>query len=379
MTADELAAFYRGAGAGTVLIGVGRLPGTAGLTTALIRSLDTDGNGKVGEEEWKAAAGTLKKLDTNDDELIGPGNWCRNSYPGAAGTLLLTPPRPALHRRTCSRRCRSFSFPRTPRRRVGPSKSLVDMPRFQAGGLAEWRERGPDASWVVRLGDQPSAERFAFAGDGVRVSGWAASGKMKDSLSSARRAMTGRFEVPLAGPEGGGNRRRGGDLSWLTPIADRDADGKLDRTELDAWLDLQSQIARGLVLVTVLDGAGLFEILDTSHDGALSVRELRAAWERLKEAGCVTGDTFDRARLPRVLLAAVSWGYPRDLAIVLPSGPAWSRAMDRNGDGDVSRREFTGPAAEFDKLDRDRDGLIDADEAARAVASSEAFDTPPGR
>jgi hypothetical protein len=39
--------------------------------------------------------------------------------------------------------------------------------------------------------------------------------------------------------------------------------------------------------------------------------------------------------------------------------------MDRNGDGEVSRREFLGPAEAFEKLDRDRSGTIDAVEAAR--------------
>jgi len=37
--------------------------------------------------------------------------------------------------------------------------------------------------------------------------------------------------------------------------------------------------------------------------------------------------------------------------------------MDRNRDGDVSHREFLGPRTQFDRLDRDRDGLIDPEEA----------------
>ena len=43
--------------------------------------------------------------------------------------------------------------------------------------------------------------------------------------------------------------------------------------------------------------------------------------------------------------------------------------MDRNRDGDVSRREFLGPRDQFDRLDRDNDGLIDADEARAAMAA----------
>ena len=53
-----------------------------------------------------------------------------------------------------------------------------------------------------------------------------------------------------------------------------------------------------------------------------------------------------------------------------PTGPTWFRKMDRNRDGDVSRREFLGPRGEFDRLDRDHDGLIDPAEAAHAVAKS---------
>jgi hypothetical protein len=39
--------------------------------------------------------------------------------------------------------------------------------------------------------------------------------------------------------------------------------------------------------------------------------------------------------------------------------------MDRNGDGDVSRKEFVGRPEDFPKLDADGDGLIDPEEAVR--------------
>src|SRR5262249_38667326 len=49
-------------------------------------------------------------------------------------------------------------------------------------------------------------------------------------------------------------------------------------------------------------------------------------------------------------------------------GPLWFRKMDRNQDGDVSRREFVGTDEQFAQLDTDGDGLISVEEAERANA-----------
>src|SRR5262249_21353145 len=160
---------------------------------------------------------------------------------------------------------------------------------FKADELSAWRKREPDARWTVNLSDKSgAAERFAFTAGELRVDGWCASGKVNEALTSARKQLAAQLDAPELSEEKGPPGPRGGGLAWLVPIADRDGDGKLDRKELDAWFDLQAQIARGQVLVTVLDGGGLFELIDANHDGALSVRELRGAWDRLKEAGCVT-------------------------------------------------------------------------------------------
>jgi Ca2+-binding EF-hand superfamily protein len=134
-------------------------------------------------------------------------------------------------------------------------------------------------------------------------------------------------------------------------------------------------------MLTVADaGRSVFEILDADRDGRLSRRELRAASARLKP--------LDRDADGRITLAEV----PRTYELNAGRGPfsgrgdgsdgfdgapgpaprgeksdvvSWFRRMDRNHDGDVSPREFLGTAADFHKLDRDGDGLIDAAEAAK--------------
>ena len=46
--------------------------------------------------------------------------------------------------------------------------------------------------------------------------------------------------------------------------------------------------------------------------------------------------------------------------------PEWFTSMDRNGDGEVSLREFLGPIELFHKLDNNGDGLVSPDEARGA-------------
>ncbi|MCE9562248.1 MAG: EF-hand domain-containing protein [Planctomycetes bacterium] len=373
VTAGELAAFYRKAGLGNVLVGVGRIPTSAELTDAILKHLDTDGDGKVTEKELKAAAESLKKLDKNDDELIGAGELVPKSlYPGAAGTTLLTSPTADAPVDVLAK-LPMILLPGDEKdaqwtEEIVRRRAKDSTDKRTVAELAAWRKQEPDARWVVKLGAKASVEKFAFAGSQVRVEGWATEGRLPEAVASARKQLSEQFENPVEPEPKGAKRGRGGSsIAWLTSIADRNGDSELNRTELDAWLDLQEQIARGQVLLTVLDGGnGLFELLDTNHDGALSVRELRSAFDRVREAGCLKDGVFDKAKFPHVLLAAASRGYPVTFGTDLRGGPAWFRAMDRNGDGDVSRREFTGPAEVFDKLDLDKDGLLSAGEAEKA-------------
>ena len=175
----------------------------------------------------------------------------------------------------------------------------------------------------------------------------------------------------------------------LFKLMDRDGDGKLFEKEvlayLDAYQDLQSAARFSCATVGITsEGKGLFEMLDTDGDGRLSVRELRNAVKLIADLDRDGDGQISRTEIPRCSQATFRMGpasqasrgqqgyavfvdgsFPRrGTQPNKPArGPEWFRKMDRNGDGDVSRREFLGSDAQFHEIDTDGDGLISVEEA----------------
>jgi Ca2+-binding EF-hand superfamily protein len=172
-----------------------------------------------------------------------------------------------------------------------------------------------------------------------------------------------------------------GPFASLFDMMDADGDGKLYMKEVDKFVDQQTQAARSQMVLSVADqGRAIFAIMDLNRDRHLGIREIRDAVVRLSSwdrdgDGQIRSDeiphhyqlSIGRGQITAVGMSAfnASRTMASPAAQAPAAGPLWFRKMDRNRDGDISRREFLGPRADFDRLDRDHDGLIDAEEAAK--------------
>ncbi len=304
--------------------------------------------------------------------------------------------------------------------RLGPAEFGIDAKDFASSdtdgdGALDTEELrrylsqvGPDLELVVRLSGSGSAAttveasgagskplppevRVAKLSDGdievsigeVSLEFHAESGE--HAAEDARRYYAGQFQAA----DKDNNKylektevKDHGPFPVLFDMMDKDGDGKLYMKEVDAFVDQQTQAARSQLVLSVADqGRAIFAIMDLNRDRELGIREIRDAvarvssWDKDRD-GQIRSDEIPhhyQLAIGRGQITAVGMSrFVAREAIGAPgarqpgAGPSWFRKMDHNRDGDISRREFLGPRAVFERLDRDHDGLIDADEASRA-------------
>jgi Ca2+-binding EF-hand superfamily protein len=425
----EFRAYYRRHEAGPVAVVGGNNPaGGDPLSAALFSALDTDHDGRLTATELAAAPKVLGPLDVDDDEMITPGEILAGGFalnrqqppaPGFTGFPLLPVPKEAgpgrLTQRMRIAKELVARYDRDHDGKLDPEEFALPPEQFErldTNGdgklevleLLRWVIARPAAEAVLRLAPPESQALVATARPGTKEGPWRRDGEHTLALSAgnleirltaapaipaprnpsnARQFYAAQFRTVDVEDRGYVTRRQAqakNNLSLLfaLELGDRDEDGKLTRRELDAFADVLADAAGARTQVVFhAVGRGLFSWLDADRDGRLSVRELRNAATRL--APFARGGGVSLRALPEQFQIVVSQGTPIYGPVQPPGafpppgglsrparGPLWFRKMDRNGDGDLSPREFLGSRAVFDRLDLDKDGLISVEEAEQA-------------
>ncbi len=275
--------------------------------------------------------------------------------------------------------------------------------------LARFLPRSPDLDFVIRIGEHKPGEAavelvkckgkdvritrsvdtatLLFTGErvGVRV------GEAKPRAQIGfflRQALQAQFQQADKDNNGYLDEKeaRSSTFARSFKMMDRDGDGKLYEKEVLAFFetveDFQTRTAVSCVSLTFADGGhGLFDLFDADRDGRLSLREINAMVRLVDELDRDGDGAISQAEIPHSYLFRFDQGTGGEgnnpFAIFealgmnsgpLPArghGPLWFQKMDRNRDGDVSRREFLGSDELFRRIDSDGDGLISLQEAVR--------------
>lgn len=430
VTREELAAYYTRSGVGALMLAQGRGEGASTpLTNTLFKLLDLNIDDKLSRGELSAAENLIGKFDFDDNEQLQPQELlspvAANQYAQSRPTAITRDssairefmlrigdaPIPNLAVRLLEK------YDKDKNQTLSEKEFGIDAADFtkldlnndgQLSGEELTRadeiaasfevtfhlgKSGPQSTVQIRLLDASRDSRGQSARpanqngsiislDDAQLSFQAFSVDRSSENQQLRYFFTQQFN--LADKDKNGYLDRAEAASRENPVfegmfnlADRDGDGKMTLVEMNQFLDLQQQFNdSSLVLGISSRGRGLFELLDTNHDGQLGLRELRSAFAQLSAWDRNHDGLIALAEVPMQFQLTLSRGLPSQRGFAMSyesaptsgssAGPLWFRKMDRNGDGDISPREFVGSRADFERIDRNGDGLIDVQEAEQA-------------
>jgi Ca2+-binding EF-hand superfamily protein len=102
----------------------------------------------------------------------------------------------------------------------------------------------------------------------------------------------------------------------------------------------------------------LFVDLDANHDGAIAKEEVPASGKEAFEQLLRRGDDNHNGKLEADEYRSLLQEIQKFNELAKKKAVERYRSMDKDGDGRISREEFTGPKPRFDLLDRNGDGLL---------------------
>lgn len=147
--------------------------------------------------------------------------------------------------------------------------------------------------------------------------------------------------------------------------------------------DAETVSSPQIALGAAIDGYPLVRLLDADGDNRITRPEARNLDALLKRLDTNNDGSIDQSEIPTAVRLSVGNGpfvheqfknraeaavLPRVEAVELPD---WFKNMDRNRDGELSRREFPGSPQQFATYDRDGNGIISGSEIQESDASDE--------
>ncbi len=362
---DELINFVRSAGFRPMVVKVVQSPPEQRrLGDILFQELDRNRDGVLTAGELAAAPRLLRRFDENEDEVIQPAELL---VMNSVSKPISGTPINVVHR--------SGDSDATARLRVALDRQAHVS--LEAGNSNVFRVDGPGAESGTTRISFPEGICLIASSVEDRVAGFkSVRGFYQAQFKSASGSKSGISKQDLERDLGLRS------LASLFGSADRNGDGMLSLVELNRFLDLL-ELGVGSQITLILEDCGrnLFDLLDVDQNRELDSSELIGASKLLRLIEGGEKQSLSAQSLPNLYrlravrgtvsstfghLMIASKARPTTVAATRQDGPAWFRAMDRNGDGFVSPREFLGPPELFRKLDANGDGRISPEEAAQA-------------